>query len=323
MAEKLGSACIPTPDFDDGQDDRIPFFDPPTIELMRRVGCEDVRHHEFKPAGVTNLEEGIVVKAKEELRQLNMVGGVWDKAPTKFYAVCSVLRDARLLNDTLGSTKFTIWGRCASVIIHTMLSKARERGIVSDWIKRAWPRCEAWLKNPTKTPPKGVKAQIVFDILKWKSREVGPEPLLKWRDVVSFAGHLLRPWARYIGRCLQLLIQELGGRVEGLGFQNMPGVRDQVEAVFEKSPDIMRSSLCSCTSRATAPFPALPGPPAYPRKNVPTTYAHRPPWKWTWRTCFGRSPKRRSQRPWIRPCPLYGEKRSFNGFAYIGGGEET
>ena len=115
MAEKLGSACIPTPDFDDGQDDRIPFFDPPTIELMRRVGCEDVRHHEFKPAGVTNLEEGIVVKAKEVLRQLNMVGGVWDKAPTKFYAVCSVLRDARLLKDTLGGTKFTIWGWCASV----------------------------------------------------------------------------------------------------------------------------------------------------------------------------------------------------------------
>ena len=57
------------------RNDRIPFFDPPTIEFVRRVVCEDVRHHEFKPAGVTNLEEGIVVKAKEELRKLNMVGG--------------------------------------------------------------------------------------------------------------------------------------------------------------------------------------------------------------------------------------------------------
>ena len=75
MTEELGNLCVPTPDFDDGQHDRIPFFDPPTIELMRRVVCEDVRHHEFKPAGVTNLEEEIVGKAKEELRRLNMVGG--------------------------------------------------------------------------------------------------------------------------------------------------------------------------------------------------------------------------------------------------------
>ena len=52
--------CLPTPDFDDGQHDRIPFFDPPTIELMRRVVCEDVEHHEFKPTGATNLEEEVV-----------------------------------------------------------------------------------------------------------------------------------------------------------------------------------------------------------------------------------------------------------------------
>ena len=115
MTEDLGNLCVPMPDFDNGQHDRIPFFDPPTIELMRCVVCEDVRHHEFKPAGVTNLEEGIVGKAKGELRRLNMVGGVWDKSPTRFYAVCSVLRDFRLLKDTLGGTKFTIWGWCASV----------------------------------------------------------------------------------------------------------------------------------------------------------------------------------------------------------------
>jgi hypothetical protein len=77
MTEELGSLCLPTPDFDDGQHDRIPFFDPPTIELMRRVVCEDVEHHEFKPTGATNLEEEVVDRARGELRRLNLVGGVW------------------------------------------------------------------------------------------------------------------------------------------------------------------------------------------------------------------------------------------------------
>ena len=76
MTEELGSLCLPTPDFDDGQHDCIPFFDPPTIELMRHVVCEDVEHHEFKPTGATNLEEEVVDKARGELRRLNLVGGM-------------------------------------------------------------------------------------------------------------------------------------------------------------------------------------------------------------------------------------------------------
>ena len=50
------------------------------------------------------------------------------------------------------------------------------------------------------------------------------EPLLKFRDVVSFSGHALRPWARIVGRCLQLLITELCGQGIGIGFQNLRGV---------------------------------------------------------------------------------------------------
>ena len=50
MTEELGNLCVPAPDFDDGQHDRIPFFDPPTIELMRRVVCEDVRHRRGPPS---------------------------------------------------------------------------------------------------------------------------------------------------------------------------------------------------------------------------------------------------------------------------------
>ena len=69
---------------------------------------------------------------------------------------------------------------------------------------------------------------------------------MKWRDVVSFAGHALCLWARNIGRCLQLLIQELGGRGEGLGFQNMRGVRDQVEA-FRRLTQNRVNQLCPPT----------------------------------------------------------------------------
>ena len=51
---------------------------------------------------------------KDELKELDMVGGVWDKVPTKFYAICSKLRDSRLLEDTLGGGRFQVWVWCES-----------------------------------------------------------------------------------------------------------------------------------------------------------------------------------------------------------------
>ena len=43
----------------------------------------------------------VVPRAKRELQELGMVGGVWDKdSPTRFYAISSKLRDARLLITT-------------------------------------------------------------------------------------------------------------------------------------------------------------------------------------------------------------------------------
>ena len=78
-------------------------------------------------------------------------------------------------------------------------------------------------ENPDpQTAPRRVKAQLLFDILKWKSREMGPEPL-KWRPGVSVSGHALRPGAQCIGRCPQLLVQELGGRGEGSEVQSVRG----------------------------------------------------------------------------------------------------
>ena len=114
MADALGNLCVPMPDFSDGQKERVPFFDPPTIELMRQVVCNDVDQHEYKPTHVTPLKEDGVPKAKQELRKVGMVGFVWDKWSTKFYAVRSELRNSRLLTNTLGGSRFAIWGWCAS-----------------------------------------------------------------------------------------------------------------------------------------------------------------------------------------------------------------
>ena len=58
----------------------------------------------------------------------------------------------------------------------------------------------------------------------------GPSPVLAPSPVVSFAGHPLSPWAQYVGRWLQLVIFEIEGRGECLGFQNLRGVRDQINA---------------------------------------------------------------------------------------------
>ena len=65
---------------------------------------------------------------------------------------------------------------------------------------------------------------------KWKTDEFDPAKGVKWQDVISYAGHVFRPWARKIGRCLQLVIGELSENNLGIGFQRLLGVRDQARA---------------------------------------------------------------------------------------------
>ena len=70
-----------------------------------------------------------------------------------------------------------------------------------------------------------------FNMLKWKSRECHPEnPLLKWRDVISFLKHPFRGWGRPVGRALQFVVLEVAGWVFLFGFRNMLAVRDQIMA---------------------------------------------------------------------------------------------
>ena len=45
------------------------------------------------------------------------------------------------------------------------------------------------------------KAPGVFELMKWKSNEFVVDGL-KWRDIVSFAGHPLQVWSRVVSRCL-------------------------------------------------------------------------------------------------------------------------
>ena len=66
---------------------------------------------------------------------------------------------------------------------------------------------------------------------KWKSDEFDAEKGMKWRGGISFSKHIFRPYAKHVGRCLNLLVRELCEGQYGLGFQDLLGVRDQARAM--------------------------------------------------------------------------------------------
>ena len=61
---------------------------------------------------------------------------------------------------------------------------------------------------------------------------------LKWRDGITYTHFIFRPWARAVGRCLQLRVNELCHTRQGLGFQRLVGVRDQGYAIHRLSMQI-------------------------------------------------------------------------------------
>ena len=77
--------------------------------------------------------------------------------------------------------------------------------------------------------PHFMKAPGVFELLKWKSNEFFVDGL-KWRDIVSFAGHLLRAWSCVVSTCLQMLVNHLIDQRTRVGFAKMQGVRGQNHA---------------------------------------------------------------------------------------------
>ena len=52
---------------------------------------------------------------------------------------------------------------------------------------------------------------------------------MKWRDVVSYKGHVLQSYSRVVSRAVQLVCQCLYSETDSLGFPAMLGVRDQVQ----------------------------------------------------------------------------------------------
>ena len=58
-------------------------------------------------------------------------------------------------------------------------------------------------------PPSPYVPPSVFALVKWKTDENSTQVVVKWQDVVSFGSHLRKGWSGLVGRCLQLLIQEL------------------------------------------------------------------------------------------------------------------
>ena len=167
--------------------------------------------------------------------------------------MCSKLRDFRLIECALGD-RFKVWGWSPNqaaanrVVIEDTVTEARGCRVIRDM--RAFKiGCKA-LEKPSEAkkwlddhapcdPPLGFKANVrspsITNIPKWKSNLADETIGLKWRDVITYTKFVFRPWARIVGRCLQLCVNELCHTRQGLGFQRLVGVRDQAFAIHRFS----------------------------------------------------------------------------------------
>ena len=68
--------------------------------------------------------------------------------------------------------------------------------------------------------------EVSIDGVTVRLGDVSKSPVIKWRDVVSFAAHPLRSWSKLMGRCLQLLVKECTMCLGSLGFAKLVGVCD-------------------------------------------------------------------------------------------------
>jgi hypothetical protein len=181
------------------------------------------------------------------LGSLGIRGGVWDKRLHRMYGTCRRLEDARALKDIVGGDKFSIWGYSSStnlsrkMCLAHILDTAMEAGLFKDMLEHeslpTFLKVPDWQERLVDvnmgrcmfTPPS------LFSILKWKSDpyELG---VLKWRDVVSFAGHPLRKWAKLVSRCIQLLVREVGEVIRSFCLPTMVGVRDLLGCMARTNP---------------------------------------------------------------------------------------
>ena len=154
------------------------------------------------------------------MKDLELVGGIFDKKPSKNFGCCNILMQQHLTTSIICGKKFDLfgWGRspvaAQTWALREMLRSASESGILRDAsthnaVKKALIKeedREAYLStfitsltanpmlrlgNEAKLPQIKtlVRPPSVNSILKWKSDiQLG---LLKWRDMITFVSHLL------------------------------------------------------------------------------------------------------------------------------------
>ena len=54
------------------------------------------------------LDATVIAEVKQCIKELRLTTGVRDKNNTKIYGLCEVLRDLRLLQDTIGGARFSL-----------------------------------------------------------------------------------------------------------------------------------------------------------------------------------------------------------------------
>ena len=192
-----------------------------------------------------------------------MRGRGWDKALFKPNGLCRTLAEIHWTDSIIFGNRFAAWGWsdtpavARALVVEEIVRRARAKGVLADaerltklpkplreeaslheWIDEFLQQSETddWCSNsqgcaPTIEPkyPPFPKAPGGFELMKWKSNEFVAYGL-KWRDIVSFAGHPLQAWSRVVSRCLQMLVNHLIDRGTGLGFAKMQGVRDEIHA---------------------------------------------------------------------------------------------
>ena len=76
---------------------------------------------------------------------------------------------------------------------------------------------------------------MIFALPKWRSNEAKNE--FSRRNVISFAGHPIRTYARIISRCLSILMNEMHKLFPFVSMPSMLGVRDMFFSLLDREPD--------------------------------------------------------------------------------------
>ena len=75
---------------------------------------------------------------------------------------------------------------------------------------------------------------MIFLLPKWRCNEAKND--FAWRNVISFAGHPVRTYARLISRCLSVLMNEMHKLFPFVSMPSMLGVRDIIFSLLDRAP---------------------------------------------------------------------------------------